>query len=605
MKNKLIVLDYGIFLHRAIFSWRNNKQIPPEYIALNMIISCLRHIGVEPMDEIIVACDGRGNWRKQLEEEYKANRKQFRESFEDINWKDMYSRFDILLDNLDKGTDWHIIKLDMIEADDIASVSCRYFKDKEIILVSYDCLGGDSRIKLIDGSEKFLYEIQKGDKVLSYDIKNKKFTESIVNKVIKKKHKEELLIYYGNEKKPIRSSINHYFYTTKGWKKAKDLNKNDEILYHKNIRLPKLKWEDSYKIGYILGLADGDGHIIKSKKKIQYEMKDKESLKRILTYCNQLFNYHPKIYKYKRKNKKENYYILHLYLNLGFDYLYKIERNNSLMFQKGYLAGFYDAEGSITENNRGLQISFYNNKINLLNKCKKYLKNLKLHSSKIFKSTNKCLKFTLNGQEAIRFLDSTKPALLRKYPKWNKHISFLQNGLKIYKIEKKIAKRNFLHYDLNVEPYHNYIVNNTVLVHNSDWEQLWYYDNVKIFSPLLKPKRYKIPPKNFNVYQFIAKKIDKEVTDNLVNPILNQKDYEKREQVVSLLKLPDFVENAIIAKFQSLEEKTGDIENVPFEKIREKITNLYNDKSKVVNYEDCKNRKKRKKKRRKKKHANR
>lgn len=137
-QGKIIILDYSIFVHRAIFAWRNSKQIPAEYTCLNMIMSALRKIGVEPYDTIIVACDGKGNWRKVYEKEYKANRKAFRESFEDIDWKDMFRRFDNLLNNIDSGTNWHIIRIPSIEADDIASVSCRYFKDREIILISYD-----------------------------------------------------------------------------------------------------------------------------------------------------------------------------------------------------------------------------------------------------------------------------------------------------------------------------------------------------------------------------------------------------------------------------------------------------------------------------------
>lgn len=137
-KSKVIIIDFGIFLHRAIFSWRNNKQIPPEYTCLNMIIASLRRIGIESCDTIIIACDGRHSWRKDIEKEYKANRKAFKDSFEDINWTDMYNKFEILLNNIDKGTDWHKIKVDNCEADDIMAVGCRYFKDNEVILVTYD-----------------------------------------------------------------------------------------------------------------------------------------------------------------------------------------------------------------------------------------------------------------------------------------------------------------------------------------------------------------------------------------------------------------------------------------------------------------------------------
>ena len=136
--NKLIVIDWSIFVHRAIFSYRYNRQIPVEYTALNMILSCLIKIGLDTSDKVIVACDGRGNWRKDYEAQYKANRKEYRESFDDIDWNDMWSKFNVLLEKVNESTNWYVIKIDKIEADDIASVCSRYFKDREIILVSYD-----------------------------------------------------------------------------------------------------------------------------------------------------------------------------------------------------------------------------------------------------------------------------------------------------------------------------------------------------------------------------------------------------------------------------------------------------------------------------------
>lgn len=135
---KVIILDWGIFLHRAIFAWRNNKEIPATYTCMNMIVSNLRKIGVSPFDKIIVACDYGRSWRKEYEEKYKSNRKAYRESHEDINWKEMYASFNELIDKIDKGSSWHVVKHKSFEADDWMAVGCRFFKDKDVILVTYD-----------------------------------------------------------------------------------------------------------------------------------------------------------------------------------------------------------------------------------------------------------------------------------------------------------------------------------------------------------------------------------------------------------------------------------------------------------------------------------
>jgi len=185
--NKLIILDYSIFLFRAIFAWRKNKDIPPTYTCLNMMLSALRKIGVSPFDQIILACDGQGkNWRQQYDIEYKKNRKAFRESFEDINWKEMFNNFNDLRDKLNAGTDWQVIQIDKIEADDIASVACRYFTDKEIILVSYDTdweqLWAYENVKIFSLLKK--YKGVKG----SYKVKPENF--NVYNVISKKIEKE-------------------------------------------------------------------------------------------------------------------------------------------------------------------------------------------------------------------------------------------------------------------------------------------------------------------------------------------------------------------------------------------------------------------------------
>ncbi|GAF78975.1 unnamed protein product, partial [marine sediment metagenome] len=137
-KDKVIILDWGIFMFRSIYSWRNNKQLPPEYTCLNMMTSCLKKIGIEPMDKIIVACDYGRSWRKDVDKEYKANRKEIREKQTDIDWDDMFDKFNKLADKIQFGTDWHVVKEWRFEADDFMAVACRYFKNKEVVLVTFD-----------------------------------------------------------------------------------------------------------------------------------------------------------------------------------------------------------------------------------------------------------------------------------------------------------------------------------------------------------------------------------------------------------------------------------------------------------------------------------
>lgn len=265
MKDKIIVLDWLVFVHTAIFAWRNTKSIPMSYTLLNMIISCLRRIGVEPFDTIYIACDHYGSWRKEYAEEYKANRKAQRDKYEDIDWEQMWKDSDNMLEILDKGTDWIIIKNEHsihLEADDIASYIVRnnQDKDKDIILVTTD----------------------------------------------------------------------------------------------------------------------------------------------------------------------------------------------------------------------------------------------------------------------------------------------------------------------------------------GDWEQMWKFDNVKLFSPKMKPKRYKVKPNNFNIHKLISSKVKKETSDNLISPIITEKDYDTRLMLINLLELPEFVEKKLENTFANLNiDKDYNLDCIPFLKLRERIGNLYNDKDNIVDYDWC------------------
>ncbi len=202
MNSKIIVIDFSIFVHRAIFAWRYNRQVPPEYTCLNMILSCLIKIGINKEDKIIMACDGKGNWRKDYETEYKANRKEYRESFEDIDWNDMWYKFNLLLEKINYSTNWHVIKLERIEADDIASVCCRYFKDKEIVLVSYDkdweLLWNYDSVKIFSqllkingakGAYKVKPDTFNAYKLLSQKIEKEK-TDNLINPITNEKEYE-------------------------------------------------------------------------------------------------------------------------------------------------------------------------------------------------------------------------------------------------------------------------------------------------------------------------------------------------------------------------------------------------------------------------------
>lgn len=138
---RVIFVDYSVFVHRAIFSWRisPSKQIPATYTGLSMIFGSLARVGLSPDDLIIFACDSpKGSWRREVDSAYKANRKEKRAKFEDIDWSKQYSDFNLLAQNLEVSTPFYFVSYDKLEADDIIAYGVRHFDDRECIIISTD-----------------------------------------------------------------------------------------------------------------------------------------------------------------------------------------------------------------------------------------------------------------------------------------------------------------------------------------------------------------------------------------------------------------------------------------------------------------------------------
>ncbi len=168
---KVIAIDSGNILHRAIFAYMANPQVPCCYTYMRMVIGYLKKFDITLDDQIIICQDYGRSWRKGLDHSYKAQRKEAREQKKDAAWwKERYGEFDRLFESLEKAMNWQFIKIWGTEADDIASVVARYYKDKEVILVSSDrdweMLCAFDNVKLFSPITKKYKEIKAPMKVL-------------------------------------------------------------------------------------------------------------------------------------------------------------------------------------------------------------------------------------------------------------------------------------------------------------------------------------------------------------------------------------------------------------------------------------------------------
>jgi hypothetical protein len=136
--NKVIVIDGGYYQQRAITCKLARPSMITTYTYMAMVASDLKKLQAT-LDDIVIIAQDYGSWRKDLDKTYKAQRKEGREKAAPPEWWEIrYKEFNDFYPKIDASCPWHFIKIYKIEADDIASVVCRYYPDKEIILCSSD-----------------------------------------------------------------------------------------------------------------------------------------------------------------------------------------------------------------------------------------------------------------------------------------------------------------------------------------------------------------------------------------------------------------------------------------------------------------------------------
>ena len=185
-KGKVILIDFGITMFTAIFAWYSHKQGTPCYTAITMILSNLKKVGLDKEDLVIIAVDSSSNWRKDVDVNYKANRKEGREKY-DIDWDKQFEDFAGLLLNLKMYTPFHVLKVNKMEADDIIAYGVRKFKDRECVIISsdsdYEQLAVFDNVKIFSPKSKRYKHIDDPHAILAKKIQ-KETADNLITEII-------------------------------------------------------------------------------------------------------------------------------------------------------------------------------------------------------------------------------------------------------------------------------------------------------------------------------------------------------------------------------------------------------------------------------------
>jgi len=160
----MIIVDLNqVMISTLMMQIGNHKNIElQEDVLRHMVLNSLRSNKVKFSDygEMVIACDDKNYWRKQIYPYYKANRKKDREASE-LDWNALFGALNKLRDEIRDYLPYRVIRVEHAEADDIIATLTKEFYTREKILI----LSGD----------KDFSQLQKYPNVKQYSPTQKKF----------------------------------------------------------------------------------------------------------------------------------------------------------------------------------------------------------------------------------------------------------------------------------------------------------------------------------------------------------------------------------------------------------------------------------------------
>jgi hypothetical protein len=123
--------------------------------------------------KMVIACDGRNYWRKEVFSYYKASRAKAREK-SDLDWKFIFETLSLIREDLEKYFPYKIINVERCEADDVIAVLTKWVQTNELIS---EGLYEDAQKVMIISSDKDFKQLHKYNGVRQWSPMQKKFVE--------------------------------------------------------------------------------------------------------------------------------------------------------------------------------------------------------------------------------------------------------------------------------------------------------------------------------------------------------------------------------------------------------------------------------------------
>ena len=135
----MILVDFSQVSLAAIMAFKEDLMLGENektrgiirHAILSSILSNKKKFSKE-YGEIVICCDDRNYWRRDLFTQYKASRKTSRES-SDLDWGFIFSMMDEIKQTLVDNFPYKVIQVPLCEADDIIAVMAKWSQDNDLV----------------------------------------------------------------------------------------------------------------------------------------------------------------------------------------------------------------------------------------------------------------------------------------------------------------------------------------------------------------------------------------------------------------------------------------------------------------------------------------
>lgn len=87
--------------------------------------------------EVVICCDSKNVWRKEIFPYYKSKRKTAKKKSQ-FDWGFIYDSMDTIVEDTRANLPYITLKIDQLEADDIIAVICKNVRDEDHVIISTD-----------------------------------------------------------------------------------------------------------------------------------------------------------------------------------------------------------------------------------------------------------------------------------------------------------------------------------------------------------------------------------------------------------------------------------------------------------------------------------